>query len=67
MTGQLVTGLLQDLLVTPACVLQATLQGTRTDVELTSNVLHLGTAPSELLLDGGANPFGESLLAAMLP
>jgi hypothetical protein len=66
MAGQLVTGLLQHLLETRACVLQVTLQGSRTDVEVASNILHFWSAPGELLLDGGADPLGKSLLTLVL-
>jgi hypothetical protein len=63
--GELMAGLLQNLLEAVARLLQATLQGPGTDVEFAGDFLHFGTTTGKFFLDGGTDTLGEGFLALM--
>ena len=60
--GELVAGILKNLLEVVARVLKASLQCSRTDVKFACDLVNPGTLAGEFSLDSGADPLGESFL-----
>ncbi len=60
------SGFFQNLLEAVPTLLQASLQCTRTDMEIFSHILHFGSLTCQFLLDGQPNLFRKTLLLLML-